>query len=167
MKPPSLPSSRKKRESAATANQTNSDKLSDNSEVLLLRSKRNSDRLDIDQNQKEDDYISIVHTSIPPTSETKNEGSITISVYKVFKNSKTKTTDAPSFELVTTENLLRSELGSDDGGKWVNLDISTMLSAWFKSPRENWGFIVRAKDENGLPFDVQHLKSEDDSKVCI
>lgn len=171
--PPSRNHHRKKRTPSPTRSKHNETASTNHkhSENLLKRSKRSKSTTDNDNKfgdehsrpviNKENDYISVIPTSVFPPLDIEEPETITVSVYKVHKNQKNPET--PSFELIASENVLRSHLKGD--GKWIPLDISPMLSSWFKAPRENWGFVVRAEDENGVGFDVQHCKSEDDSKV--
>ncbi|XP_044742074.1 bone morphogenetic protein 2 [Chrysoperla carnea] len=170
--PPSRNHHRKKRTPSPTKSKHNETVPNNHkhSENILKRSKRskstdNDNKFGDEHSRpvinKENDYISVIPTSVFPPLDIEEPETITVSVYKVHKNQKNPET--PSFELIASENVLRSHLKGD--GKWIPLDISPMLSSWFKAPRENWGFVVRAEDENGVGFDVQHCKSEDDSKV--
>lgn len=83
-----------------------------------------------------------------------------IEFYKIVK-----TNEKP--DLPATAPVIARKIQQPTGeGDWVQLDITPVVSEWFKSPRENVGFFILGA-VNGTKLVNTDLKLDDGSKVLL
>lgn len=58
--------------------------------------------------------------------------------------------------------IVRQSIGN---GQWVKLDATVLVSEWFKSSKENWGFIINSTTVDGQKIVVTDNIYDEGSKV--
>lgn len=83
-----------------------------------------------------------------------------LEIYKVYRNPDHP--DAPGMVKMASRRITQP-LGRGD---WVKIDITVMVSEWFKNARENYGFILNGT-VNGRKVVVTDPTSDGGSKVGV
>lgn len=81
-----------------------------------------------------------------------------LNFYKVLKTNDRP--DVPVKQLVSSKKV-QQPYGNDE---WIGIDITQTVSEWFKSPRENVGFIINATLNNTKVINTD-LKLDNGNKV--
>lgn len=85
--------------------------------------------------------------------------SFTLDVFKVYKS--LNHSDPPGKIKIASKRVTQP-LGQGD---WVKIDVTVMVSEWFKSAKDNYGFIVNGTI-NGRKVVATDPKFDDGKKVC-
>lgn len=83
---------------------------------------------------------------------------VLLEVFKVYKNG--DHTEPPGFLRVVSKKV-QQPLGTGD---WVKVDLTVTVSEWFKSMRDNYGFVVNGTI-NGRKVSVTDTEVDGGSKV--
>lgn len=81
---------------------------------------------------------------------------ITLEVFKLYKT-----------DVSATVKMISRKITQPYGeGEWFRLDVTVMVSEWFKYPEENLGFIINGTSED-KKFVILDKSNESDRKVLL